>query len=174
VKLLERRSNGWVLQLNRDEAALLRASVSLYPLVPDAHAQLSRHGGPGLDMETQQLLNDALAENRRQTRARLRAWLEDAACWIPGGRGTRFLVRATDLEWLLQVVNDVRVGSWIRLGSPDADALRELQPDPTQLRSLVIMEWCGMFQSALLSLSDSGGGGNTGNAGANPTPPPAS
>ena len=33
--------------------------------------------------------------------------------------GCRLSLSQADLEWLLQILNDIRVGSWVILGSPE-------------------------------------------------------
>jgi hypothetical protein len=36
--------------------------------------------------------------------------------------GFRFALTHSEMEWLLQLLNDVRVGSWIQLGEPDGNS----------------------------------------------------
>ena len=65
--------------------------------------------------------------------------------------GERHLVlTAAQLEWLLQVLNDIRVGSWVRLGCPDMEQRAALNLTRTGARSLQAMHICGEFQLALL------------------------
>jgi hypothetical protein len=54
----------------------------------------------------------------------------------------------TELDWLLQVLNDIRVGSWLRLGSP-ADPHR-LELTKNNWDDFVALEFCGFMQSVLL------------------------
>ena len=65
------------------------------------------------------------------------------------GSRFRLLLQPTEVEWLLQVLNDVRVGSWLALGEPDEDKPPDLTPE--NFRYAVAMEVCGAFQSALLA-----------------------
>ena len=55
-----------------------------------------------------------------------------------------------EIEWLLQVLNDVRIGSWLALGSPDQQLeLREGMTKQT-MSHLVTMEMAGYFESCFL------------------------
>jgi predicted house-cleaning NTP pyrophosphatase (Maf/HAM1 superfamily) len=54
-----------------------------------------------------------------------------------------------EIEWLLQVLNDVRVGGWLALGEPE-----ELEPpeiNETNAPYLLAMEAAGYFQAQLLA-----------------------
>ena len=79
---------------------------------------------------------DALTkEMRREGLALARTWKSEAL--------------AAEVEWLLQVLNDVRVGSWLALGEPE----RGQEPAVTaqNARYLLALELCGLFQSVLLA-----------------------
>jgi hypothetical protein len=54
------------------------------------------------------------------------------------------------LEWLLQVLNDIRVGSWVQLGSPDTDTVRRGGLTPEEARAVAAMDMSAYFQSGLL------------------------
>jgi hypothetical protein len=55
------------------------------------------------------------------------------------------------MEWLLQVLNDVRVGSWLLLGSPDgpAETLAKLSHETAS--HFWSMEVAGQFQMVLIN-----------------------
>ena len=64
-------------------------------------------------------------------------------------RGLELTLAPTQMEWLLQVLNDVRVGSWLTLGKPE-----EGEAPVFKERAgiyWVAMEVCGIYQSVLLS-----------------------
>ena len=50
----------------------------------------------------------------------------------------------------LQVLNDIRVGSWVKLGCPDPDKALPASPPRLDARSLQAMHLSGQFQMALL------------------------
>ena len=64
--------------------------------------------------------------------------------------GIQIRLDSHEIEWLLQVLNDVRVGCWIQLGQPDEMNKAPLEVDPENAVFLWTMELCGYFQSVLL------------------------
>ena len=62
----------------------------------------------------------------------------------------RLTLNGEQMEWLLRVLNEIRVGSWVRLGRPELEAVRKIRPTNEQARFLASMELSGYFQSALL------------------------
>jgi hypothetical protein len=133
---------------NRDKQLLLQL-LSLYPLVPAAHQRLSKtEAGPRRD-EAQRLLDDALAEQRSENKRNLQTFLSAAGRFEPSGHGWRFAVSQAELEWLLQILNDVRVGSWIKLGSPEPKLEMQGLNEKTG-PDFWAMEMAGVFQGILL------------------------
>ena len=54
------------------------------------------------------------------------------------------------MEWMLRVLNEIRVGSWVRLGRPELEAARKINLTGAQTRLFTAMELSGYFESALL------------------------
>jgi len=139
--------------LRRPERSLLLTVLERYPLIPPAHQRLSRSMASEPLEHGQQLLDEALAEQRRENRDRVKTFLQDPERFRETETGWQLILSPADREWLLQVLNDVRVGSWIKLGSPEADDAEiyhdfELAPDAW------IMEMAGRFQLVLLESPD--------------------
>jgi hypothetical protein len=119
VKLIQAYKDGLVFELPKWEKQLFFAILNLYPLIPPAHQVLSKTGKlPDVDAN-QRLLNDALAEQRAQNKQQVQALLADPQRFKDSESGCQLRLSVADVEWLLQVFNDIRVGSWILLGSPD-------------------------------------------------------
>ena len=59
----------------------------------------------------------------------------------------------SELEWLLQILNDVRVGSWIILGSPEQAMEFKLLNEKTAA-DFWAMEMSGQFQMRFLEALD--------------------
>lgn len=125
--------------------------LDLYPCVPPGHHLLTKsQTGNAPDekaMMDQALLEEALAEHREQLRNSLHALLADPQKLQKDAQGGRLLLAPGDVEWLLQVLNDVRVGCWIKLGSPE-ECIPEVTPD--NAREVWAMELAGVFQGILL------------------------
>jgi hypothetical protein len=148
VKLLRAGKNGHVFHLGQREKQLLLETLKLYPLVPAAHHRLSKAGkGPNAD-EDQRILEEALAEQRQENRRQVLAMLNEPQRFREKKSGFELTLTPAQVEWLLQVLNDVRVGSWLTLGEPEPGEEPELTKQNVKYH--VAMELCGLFESALL------------------------
>jgi hypothetical protein len=134
--------------LKREKQALLR-TLNLYPLVPETHHRLSK----GIDVpeadENQRLLEEALAEQRQENRRQVLALLESPERFRETKTGYELTLTSGEIEWLLQVLNDVRVGCWLILGQPEEGGA--LQVTDPKAKFEFALELCGLFQSNLLA-----------------------
>lgn len=149
MKLLKADKDHLRFRLSAGEKAVLLDVLALYPRVPPAHHRLSREERDDSDRERQRLLDEALAEQRAQNRRLLRTLLQQPDTFRKVGAYWQMTVRRGDFEWLLQVLNDVRVGSWIALGSPE-ELPKKLPRDATRAADACAMELAGLFQMALI------------------------
>ena len=117
MKLVPAEQGKFIFRLGKQEKQLLLAVLDRYPLIPPAYQPLSKSAPAGENETDQHLLDEALAEQRRENKKLLASFLKDEKRFKETERGCRITLSAPDLEWLLQVLNDVRVGSWILLGS---------------------------------------------------------
>src|SRR5436190_14116800 len=111
-------------QLSIRERDTLIEILQAYPVVPPAHFQLSKELKDPHLVEYQRLLDEALGEQRAANRRHLQEWLAAAERFQKASSGCRFRLERSDSEWLLQVLNDIRVGHWLLLGSPDPSRLQ--------------------------------------------------
>lgn len=146
MKLVATEKDQLILQFGRREKELLLLVLQLYPRVPPAHHKLSKSGKA--DASNQQLLDEAIAEQRTQNRQQLSALLTQAGRWTEHHQGWRLKVSPAEIEWLLQVLNDIRVGSWILVGSPESPEADILNEETAP--HLWAMEAAGAFQMGLL------------------------
>ncbi len=149
MKLLRSDKRGLVFQLARREKNLLLETLRLYPLVPAAHHRITKSGDSPADDERQRLLDEALAEHRRENRRRLQAMLDEPQRFVETDTGFELHLNAPQIEWLLQVLNDIRVGSWLALGEPAQGEEPELNKNNAPC--LLALEVCGLFESGLLA-----------------------
>lgn len=151
-------------QIDRKEKALFFQVLKLYPLVPANHQQLSRAEAKP---EDQELLEEALALQHREHKRKLDALMKAKSRFQANKGGYRFTLKDDQLEWLLQVLNDIRVGSWLLLGSPDgpAETFAALNDDTAPF--FWALEVSGHFQMNLLEAVT---GGRTARA-ESPAPP---
>jgi hypothetical protein len=147
VKLIKANKGRYQILLAGKEKDLLLLILRLYPRIPSGYQPLSKTHTEG--KVNQGLLDDALAEARSENRKALDALLSDSKRVKQEDGGWRFILSATDIEWLLLVLNDVRIGSWIELGSPE----RPLEALSAQNAPAVwAMEMAGAFQMSFLEL----------------------
>ena len=152
MKLLSRDDHHCQLSFTTQEKDLLLALLPQYPKLPADYHQTRQ--ASDTDDEAKKLLEDALADHRQKTRAATQSFLEDKASFQPAGENWTLTLTHSETEWLLQVLNDLRVGSWIALGSPTQDEegsyldLENITPE--NLNDLWTMEICGALQHELL------------------------
>ncbi len=149
MKLLRASKSGQVFHLGRREQQLLLETIRLYPLVPASHHRLSKDGqGPDAD-ENQRLLEAALVEQRQENRRQVLAMLNDPERFRETKSGFELTLTSPQIEWLLQVLNDVRVGSWLALGEPEPGEVPAVTKENANY--LLALELCGIFESGLLA-----------------------
>jgi hypothetical protein len=149
VKLLRANKGGFVFHIGTREHQLLVETLKLYPLVPAAHHRVGKPSQlPNAD-ETQRLLDEALAEQRSENRAQVLALFNDSEHFRKTDTGFDLTLTPPQVEWLLQVLNDVRVGSWLALGEPEQG--EEPEVNENNMQHLLALEVCGMYQSVLLA-----------------------
>ena len=149
MKLLRSNKCGLTFHLGRREQSLLLETIRLYPLVPAAHQRLSKSGAGDKPEENQRLLESALAEQRRENRRHVLAMLNEPQRFRAVKSGFELTLTSPQAEWLLQVLNDVRVGSWLALGEPEESEPPEVTEQNAQF--LLALELSGLFQSLLLA-----------------------
>jgi hypothetical protein len=154
VKLIRRTDAKVLFHLGQREGNLLVQVLKRYPRVPSAHQRLSKSGLLPNQQENQRLLDEALAEQRADCKKQLQALLADPRRLRKVAAGFRLALSEPDTEWLLQVLNDIRVGSWIFLGSPEGK-LEGLSA--TTAADFWAMELAGAFQMELLQALEEGG-----------------
>jgi hypothetical protein len=139
-----------IFRINAREEALLLAMLRLYPALDNSHHRLSQDPKAATSAE-QRLLEESMAQQRAAHRKKVDALFQSPQRFFKEALGERHLVlTAAQLEWLLQVLNDIRVGSWVRLGCPDLEKSAPLNLARASTRSLQAMHICGEFQLALL------------------------
>jgi hypothetical protein len=149
VKLLRSGKSVLVFQISPREKQLVLETLELYPLVPAAHHRLSSKDGKTEADENQRLLEESLAEQRKDNRKQVLAMLEQPERFRDIKGAFQFSLKRSEVEWLLQVLNDIRVGSWLALGEPEPGTFPTMSKQ--NFRYLVAMEVCGAFESLLLS-----------------------
>ena len=151
MKLIRIHGEQFTFQVGTKEKDLLIQVLNLYPLVPATHHRLSKGRQIPNQEENQQLLDEALKAQREENRRGVQALLSNPGRFAESTKGFQLSLARGDMEWLLQVLNDIRVGSWIALGSPEQGQEYFLS-DMTSRRQLKVMEEAGDFEIYFLNV----------------------
>ena len=146
--------DGFRFQLGRREKRLLGDLLKLYPTVPASHLPVSKTGNLPDKESSQKLLEEVLAQQRAENKRQLENLLTDPARWSDSGDTCELSLSEAEIDWLLQVLNDIRVGSWVRLGCPE-ERLEVLNEKMASY--LYAMEMAGCFQMYLIHALDEDG-----------------
>ena len=150
MRLLRGKGEDLVFSLHKREVAVLRAVLGRYPCVPPGQQRLSRSMEGEDAEENQSLLDEAMAAMREENKQRLATFLDEPGRFEELKERCRFKLTPAEADWLLQVLNDVRVGCWIRLGAPDFEAGVRVDLNEETAPHLWVMEAAGHFESCLL------------------------
>ena len=153
MKIIEDKTEGimrWVM--SRQEIGLLVALIDAYPATPvGRRAVLSRNDDSKEAFERQEFLDEAMAEQCRENRAKAQAVLRAPGVVQYSASKGLFTFRTSEAPWLLQIFNEVRVGSWEALGAPEEPKLDENETDQQVIRSFFLMSVSALFEEVLLS-----------------------
>ena len=147
MKLIKADQGKFSFQLARRERDMLLHVLSLYPLIPASHHQLSKSAHRP---EDQQLLEESLAAQRKKNRQRIQTLLRAKSRFEENAHGFRLSLSSAQMDWLLQALNDVRVGSWLILGSPESPEETFAVLNEKTAPYFWAMEVAGDFQMTLI------------------------
>lgn len=150
MKLVRTKDGGFLLRLTLHERRLLEDLLRGYPLIPSSYHRLCKTADPRQIAVDQKLLDEAVAARKTENQRRWLTALQEPGRFRTTGDIHALTLKADEIEWFLQLLNDIRVGSWLNLGCPDPG--ENLPSDPTEadLGYYVAMEFCGIVQSLLL------------------------
>ena len=150
MKLIRTKREKLVFEISLPEKRLLCEVLKLYPLISATHHRLSKTARPAKHDENQRLLEESLAAQREENRKNVRAMLDKPGHFQAAASGFQLTLSGPEIEWLLQVLNDVRVGSWIALGSPDPEQGKKIVFNEKILPRFRMMELAGAFEMVFL------------------------
>jgi len=131
------------------EGLQFKQLLANFPFTPPLPAVVSKTDSRDEVSEREQLLQESLAEHRTELR-RLAQVLtgpghleELKSCW-------RLTLQPSDRELLLQILNDIRVGCWQALGSPEPLPPLKSGVAPREYALQALMHLAGAFEHHLL------------------------
>jgi hypothetical protein len=150
VKLIKKGAEDYVFQMTCSQKTLLFDIIRSYPLLPAEYHRISQGENAEEFQENQQILEQAMAEEHRTKRDQIVNMLSDPKRFIHTKDSCHFFLKYTEAECLMQVLNDIRVGAWVRIGSPEHLDLDEHYMDDEVAHLCYLMETSGHFQYLLL------------------------
>jgi hypothetical protein len=139
-----------VFEITRQEKAVLLATLRLFPVLKPSDHQLTKTAKTAGAAE-QRLLEESMVQQRSEHKKKLERFFRANEPFFKTEQGALHLtLTGAQLEWLLQVLNDIRVGSWVQLGCPELEPARRLELAREYPVPFTAMETSGYFQSALL------------------------
>jgi hypothetical protein len=150
MKLTQAGPAGYAFEFTLREKILLFKVLALYPLIPAVHHRLHRTT-TAPDDDNQQLLEESLTAHREESRHKVRALLTNPDRFPARSAGFGWTASRADMEWMLQVLNEVRVGSWLALGAPDLSSPQAIPSTPDRLRHRWAMDIAGGFEMIFLA-----------------------
>lgn len=148
MKLLKQGEH-WEFALEEQEFHYLVMLVEAFPISGIAPAKISTTTNDAAMQEREKLLNECLAEHRKELRTKAQELIGPAK-WQHTKEGSILRISAEEREVLLGILNDIRVECWRLLGEPE-----ELEREPSdmsleQLKCYHFMHLAGYFQHHLL------------------------
>ena len=141
----------FIFMISQRDKALLLSVLKMFPLVDARSHRLSRHPSPET-RASQPLLLEAMEQQRLDHSKKIGRLLKNEGRFFRELEDSyQFAVNGEQLEWLLQALNDVRVGSWTKLGCPEMQAVRKLVLNEKTAVHVTAMELSGYFQNAFLA-----------------------
>jgi hypothetical protein len=148
----DRDAGKFTFRFEQAEREWFRHILNLYPVQQTPLKAIKDDAGAN------ELLEKALADGRRKLR-------DDAELFLKVGKleiDPQFnefwdlTLKAPEIEEMLQILNNVRVGLWIQLGKPEPtmEQLLASKPNEEQGRAHMVMHVCAAWQGVLMSAVD--------------------
>jgi hypothetical protein len=149
MKRLESQGETVSFQISMRERFLLMQALHRYPMLPGSHHRISRTQSADMT-EAQDLLDEALAEQRLSLKNKIAELFTDGKCLKTGPDGCVMTLTVTQRELLLQCLNDIRVGCWVALGCPEEIQRKSTPHTDVNIKHLMMMDLCAYFQYGLI------------------------
>ena len=151
MKLVNESKGVWQYLLNQNEADVLRGLAKKFPFTEDVHIHISKTDRDPKADEREKLLNESLAEHRKELKKLAVDLLRDEK-WKQSEKGCILTLKSESREILLQILNDIRIGYWRKLGEPEALEFKTQKLSDQEQAYRNLMDLAGYFEQSLLEL----------------------
>ncbi|HEX4342976.1 MAG TPA: hypothetical protein VH255_06275 [Verrucomicrobiae bacterium] len=145
MKLLRSHDDVFVFGFEAIEKRALLDTLKSISSIPPSRQPLSKSTLLAT-AENQRLLDESLAAQRVQNQKEITALLTKPDRLKRVANQWQFTVTRPEIEILLQMLNDVRLGSWTALGCPDLDREDGVTIDEESLPYVLRMELAGHLE----------------------------
>jgi hypothetical protein len=150
MRLIEQTKQGLKYELNFSEGDCLQTLMQRFPFTAPVRAKISRTDTSPKSMERETLLNESLADHRKELKKQASGLL------APGRfrreeKGYLLTLGLEEREVLMQILNDIRVGCWHALGEPEILEPKTPPSTDSELAHYNLMNLAGYFEASLLS-----------------------
>jgi hypothetical protein len=143
-------SGGFAFLMNKQEVDWLLALLKIYPQMDSSCHKLTTTSAAEIKAE-QETLEESMAQYRRDHRRKLDKFLASPGRFrLEAPDQYRFALTPEQMEWMLQLLNDVRVGCWVKLGRPELEGVPKRHLTGQAARDMTALELSGYFQMVLL------------------------
>jgi hypothetical protein len=146
MRLLKQEREAFELDFTPEERQWLMLVMNFFPLVPPAYHRLTFDPQLAAQLAEHLPTRDAFYAQREQSKQDVQVLIQKLSRLKEHNNACKARLTRDELEKFLQVVNDVRVGSWIALGSPAFDLRAAPPPDEDGMRHFMFMEMAGAFE----------------------------
>lgn len=153
MRLKETKQDHWQYALTDLERNILEAILERYPVLDPGYQQISRYMDSEDTRETQELLEECMSDQQKESKKFVNQILMDGSRHLfeVGDHAWEFHLSSEERESLLQILNDIRVGFWLELGSPEETSPNSSdQLTPEEESKWALFQFTGYFQSNLL------------------------
>jgi hypothetical protein len=152
VKLLNKTGEKFVFELMSEEKELLSKIFGLYPMLDRDKLELSKTIKDEQICQSKKILSDAFKEFQDSNKRFISELFEKSDNFKPSEDYEYYTLEldGEQIERLLQILNDIRVGMWQKLGCPDLENRKDFIRSAEDVFAVYIMDICEYFEYYLL------------------------
>ena len=162
MKLLSRQADTLTFELRPREREILVHLLNSYPVQDPKKRLLARPEHLEKLAVEQQMLIEAVTEQQQSNRKEVASFIErhlrpstpSPEPDSPSGQTGQLTITHAEADWLLEVLNDIRVGCWNLMGCPDEDQIHSWRLAVSHPREFGMMEMSSLAQMILLEALD--------------------
>ena len=150
MKLVKESKGVWQYHLAQNEADILVGLLKKFPFTKIDAVKISKTDKHPKAREREKLLNESLAEHRKELKKLALDLIRPDKLKLEE-KGLLMTLSSENRETMLQILNDIRVGSWRVLGEPDDLHTNTPQTSAKDLAYRSLMDLAGYFECGLLT-----------------------